>query len=337
RRSSFSEQNDKIKISNGDAHHAMRAIFNILNLSDGPDPSLRRSKSVILAGLATCYIRVYKGNEGTKNDGSYSCLLGSYQQFFFPYECCTTKASKGFSADIAWSELVNRRNGFVDHEGNFAVSAEFTIKTTTNTEVLSDVKFLNPAFVKSDCTLIVNGYSISQLTKGFCPHTLLFSTKWCECRRISPSFGSHLFVPNKLFSSVNAKDVECLLRLADFYQVEIVMQRCVDFLKKCSNTVVPLIKKLLLAQNYRRSDLLNFCISQFETLDDSKNIMASDEYALLNTDVKSRILENVVPLREPTEIHLQCNAGTIVLNFEDMQVARDGLGKIKGWDSKEKE
>uniref|UniRef100_A0A915CZX6 BTB domain-containing protein n=1 Tax=Ditylenchus dipsaci TaxID=166011 RepID=A0A915CZX6_9BILA len=302
-------QNDKIKISNGDAHHAMRAIFNILNLSDGPDPSLRRSKSVILAG-ATCYIRVYKGNEGPKMMDLTLCLLGSYQQFFFPYECCTTKASKGFSADIAWSELVNRRNGFVDHEGNFAVSAEFTIKTTTNTEVLSDVKFLNPAFVKSDCTLIVNGYSIA-VNKGILSaYSVVFDKMFfgefreksedkVDLKGVSAVGFLRLLEaiyssPTNNFSSVDAKDVECLLRLADFYQVEIVMQRCVDFLKKCSNTVVPLVKKLLLAQNYRRSDLLDFCISQFKTLDDSKNIMASDEYALLNTDVKSRILENVV-------------------------------------------
>uniref|UniRef100_A0A915CNR5 Uncharacterized protein n=1 Tax=Ditylenchus dipsaci TaxID=166011 RepID=A0A915CNR5_9BILA len=68
------------------------------------------------------------------------------------------------------------------------------------------------------------------------------------------------------------KQLESLLRLSDCYQVKVILNRCSEYLKKCSNNEVSLQEKLLYAQSYHLSELLEYCIKEFKTFDDVKKL-----------------------------------------------------------------
>uniref|UniRef100_A0A915DHK7 BTB domain-containing protein n=1 Tax=Ditylenchus dipsaci TaxID=166011 RepID=A0A915DHK7_9BILA len=93
-------------------------------------------------------------------------------------------------------------------------------------------------------------------------------------------------------ADVNQNNVESLLRLADFYQVKAVLDRCSQYLKRCAYSEVPLQDKLLYAQNYRLSELLEHSITEYNTVEDVKKLRATGQYALLDKDIKLRIHEN---------------------------------------------
>uniref|UniRef100_A0A915DF49 BTB domain-containing protein n=1 Tax=Ditylenchus dipsaci TaxID=166011 RepID=A0A915DF49_9BILA len=87
--------------------------------------------------------------------------------------------------------------------------------------------------------------------------------------------------------------LECLLRLADRYQVDIVMKRCEMYLKKCPVDEVALEDKVIYAQDYRLTELLDQCIKAFETVDDVKKLRQTSQYSRLTLKNKVLILENV--------------------------------------------
>uniref|UniRef100_A0A915EHL5 BTB domain-containing protein n=1 Tax=Ditylenchus dipsaci TaxID=166011 RepID=A0A915EHL5_9BILA len=88
-------------------------------------------------------------------------------------------------------------------------------------------------------------------------------------------------------------NLECLLRLADCYQVEIVTKRCEMYLKKSSASEVALEDKLLYAQDYRLSELLDQCIKAFKTMDDVKKLRQTSQYSRLTKETLLLIYENV--------------------------------------------
>uniref|UniRef100_A0A915EF70 BTB domain-containing protein n=1 Tax=Ditylenchus dipsaci TaxID=166011 RepID=A0A915EF70_9BILA len=78
------------------------------------------------------------------------------------------------------------------------------------------------------------------------------------------------------------KNVECLLRLADCYQVDIVIKRCEVYLKNCPIDEVALEDKILYAQDYRLPELL-----AFKTVDDVKKLHGPSFQSKLNGSPKS--------------------------------------------------
>uniref|UniRef100_A0A915DK41 BTB domain-containing protein n=1 Tax=Ditylenchus dipsaci TaxID=166011 RepID=A0A915DK41_9BILA len=64
------------------------------------------------------------------------------------------------------------------------------------------------------------------------------------------------------------RNAEIMLRMASFYQVKYVTKQCVDYLKQCPVTEVPMEKKLVLAQNFHLSELMDHCIATSKTLED---------------------------------------------------------------------
>uniref|UniRef100_A0A915DJY3 BTB domain-containing protein n=1 Tax=Ditylenchus dipsaci TaxID=166011 RepID=A0A915DJY3_9BILA len=91
---------------------------------------------------------------------------------------------------------------------------------------------------------------------------------------------------------IDSKNVEGLLRLADRYQVKAVSHRCSQYLKKCALSEVSLGEKMLHAQNYHLSELVEHCIKEeCKTVDDVKKLRATSHYSLLDKDIKLQIHE----------------------------------------------
>uniref|UniRef100_A0A915DF80 BTB domain-containing protein n=1 Tax=Ditylenchus dipsaci TaxID=166011 RepID=A0A915DF80_9BILA len=88
-------------------------------------------------------------------------------------------------------------------------------------------------------------------------------------------------------------NLECLLRLADCYQVDIVMKRCEIYLKKCPVSKVALEGKVLYAQDYRLPELLDQCIKEFKTVDDVKKLRQTSQYSRLTQKTQLLIYENI--------------------------------------------
>uniref|UniRef100_A0A915EB56 BTB domain-containing protein n=1 Tax=Ditylenchus dipsaci TaxID=166011 RepID=A0A915EB56_9BILA len=88
-------------------------------------------------------------------------------------------------------------------------------------------------------------------------------------------------------------NLECLLRLADCYQVEIVTKRCEMYLKKCPHNKVYLEDKIVYAQEYRLTGLLDQCIKEYKTVDDVKKLRRTSQYSRLTLENKVLILENI--------------------------------------------
>uniref|UniRef100_A0A915EHM4 BTB domain-containing protein n=1 Tax=Ditylenchus dipsaci TaxID=166011 RepID=A0A915EHM4_9BILA len=88
-------------------------------------------------------------------------------------------------------------------------------------------------------------------------------------------------------------NVECLLRLADCYQVDIVTKRCEVYLKKCPVSEVALEDKVLYAQDYRLPKLMEQCIKEFKTVDDVKKLRQTSQYSRLTQKTQLLIHENI--------------------------------------------
>uniref|UniRef100_A0A915EKR2 BTB domain-containing protein n=1 Tax=Ditylenchus dipsaci TaxID=166011 RepID=A0A915EKR2_9BILA len=157
------------------------------------------------------------------------CLLGSPSN---PISISGVKTSD----DVTWLHLVS------------VIEVEFSVKPRTNTEISLDLEFLDSSLVNSDCTLLVEGHRFSA-SKG--------EKDQDEVKLegvIAAEFAILLKAMYQPITNKNAllagSTVECLLRLADYFQVQVVTKRCSDFLKTCSITVVDMGEKLQLAQDY---------------------------------------------------------------------------------------
>uniref|UniRef100_A0A915EU87 BTB domain-containing protein n=1 Tax=Ditylenchus dipsaci TaxID=166011 RepID=A0A915EU87_9BILA len=87
-------------------------------------------------------------------------------------------------------------------------------------------------------------------------------------------------------------NMDCLLRLADRYQVDIVTKRCEVYLKKCPVSKIALEDKILYAQDYRLPELLDQCVKAFKTVDDVKKFRLTSQYSRLTMKNQLLIHEN---------------------------------------------
>uniref|UniRef100_A0A914DL58 LITAF domain-containing protein n=1 Tax=Acrobeloides nanus TaxID=290746 RepID=A0A914DL58_9BILA len=92
---------------------------------------------------------------------------------------------------------------------------------------------------------------------------------------------------------VTAETCGFLLKLADFYQVEDVIQKCDKFLK---NSMVPMIEKLCLVNKYKLQETMNACINSNELKkpDFIRDLAKKPEYSELSAELKIVLLENAL-------------------------------------------
>uniref|UniRef100_A0A915D5Z2 BTB domain-containing protein n=1 Tax=Ditylenchus dipsaci TaxID=166011 RepID=A0A915D5Z2_9BILA len=298
----------------------LEATFNIDDLLS----TFSYSKTINYAGAKWC-LAVKKTEEGHKlgayvvhkadsvnisYDTNYTIrLLGSSENIQKEGKSCLAYESPGKAfrhSFLLWSRLVNITNGFVDEKGNFKMEVEFSVTGNTTACGPLNPQFLISGFVESNCTLLVedrrfpvNKELLSAYSNYF--KTLLFGEfrekdqDEIEMKDVSAEEFIHLLkviYPPFDDADVNSNNVGSLLRLADYYQVKAVSDRCSKYLRKCAISEVPLIEKLLYAQNYRLLELLEHCVKEFKTFDDVKNLRSTGKYSLLDKDIKLQIFEH---------------------------------------------
>uniref|UniRef100_A0A915DEW5 BTB domain-containing protein n=1 Tax=Ditylenchus dipsaci TaxID=166011 RepID=A0A915DEW5_9BILA len=148
-------------------------------------------------------------------------------------------------------------------------------------------------YAEPDCTLVVEGQKIPVCKALMMIHSsyfkAMFSREFREKNQDEIPLEGVLAVEfvhlmkvvypsDDPVKDVNGQNVECLLRLADFFQMKIVTQRCAKYLKNYSNMKVKLEEKLLLAGTYSLSDLLDGCIAQYRTMDDLKRFVTCGQF-----------------------------------------------------------
>uniref|UniRef100_A0A915D0B9 BTB domain-containing protein n=1 Tax=Ditylenchus dipsaci TaxID=166011 RepID=A0A915D0B9_9BILA len=210
----------------------------------------------------------------------------------------------GWDPYVAWSELTDGSNALVDQNGNFVIEAEFFLQIKSAPSIGINLEFLTTDSVQPDFTFVVQGNRIPVIKALLSACSVPFRDIFCKSsqdeielndliaaefvhllRAIYPSAD-----PDK---DVNGNNVECLLRLANFFQVKIVTKRCIIYLMKGPIKQVPREMKLLLAQNYNQPILMDYCIGQYKSMKGLEKFIASSQYRLLNSDIKLRVQENV--------------------------------------------
>uniref|UniRef100_A0A915EG90 BTB domain-containing protein n=1 Tax=Ditylenchus dipsaci TaxID=166011 RepID=A0A915EG90_9BILA len=247
-------------------------------------------------------------------DVTYSVhLLGSPQKVFFSSTQCfaSENSSWGRNCFIAWSELTNYANGFVTEKGDFSMEVAFTVKGKTDSQLKLDTQFLTSGFVEHDCTLLVEGHrfpvnrGLLSALSGYFKKLLCGNFKEASQDEIElNTVCAAEFLPllQVLYQAIGCKavganvirnNVECLLRLADYYQLQVVTDRCASYLKTCPVTAVSLADKLVYAEKYSLCELMDRCVKQFKKLDDVKKLRSTDQYFSLSQDTKFKIYENI--------------------------------------------
>uniref|UniRef100_A0A915EHK6 BTB domain-containing protein n=1 Tax=Ditylenchus dipsaci TaxID=166011 RepID=A0A915EHK6_9BILA len=139
---------------------------------------------------------------------------------------------------------------------------------------------------------------LSSLSSYF--KTFFFGKNQEEVRLKDECAAEFLHLLKAIYLSVDLKagsedvirnNVECLLRLARCYQVEIVTKRCEMYLEKCPISEVTLEDKVLYAQDYRLLELLEQCVKKFKTVDDVKKLRQSSQYSRLTKENQILIFE----------------------------------------------
>uniref|UniRef100_A0A915CZR8 BTB domain-containing protein n=1 Tax=Ditylenchus dipsaci TaxID=166011 RepID=A0A915CZR8_9BILA len=178
-----------------------------------------------------------------------------------------------------------------------------------HTNVALDVEFLNSSLVNSDCTLLVEGQRFT-ISKGLLVtysnyfKTLFlgpFTEKVQDEVKLEGVIAAEFAVLLKAIyipvSNKNAlfvgKNCECLLRLADYFQVRLITKRCSNYLKSCPTSKIAMGEKLQLAQDYNLMDVMDLCVGQCKTMADLTAIFQSSVYSLLDSETKLRVYENV--------------------------------------------
>uniref|UniRef100_A0A914D151 BTB domain-containing protein n=1 Tax=Acrobeloides nanus TaxID=290746 RepID=A0A914D151_9BILA len=91
-----------------------------------------------------------------------------------------------------------------------------------------------------------------------------------------------------------AKTCGPLLKLADFYQIRTVVQKCDKFLKNSSD--VSMIEKLCLVDNYKLPETKNVCLNSVELKKPSfaRDLTKKPEYGKISDKLKVSLLENAL-------------------------------------------
>ncbi|KAI1719894.1 BTB/POZ domain-containing protein [Ditylenchus destructor] len=86
---------------------------------------------------------------------------------------------------------------------------------------------------------------------------------------------------------VKEENIDSLLKLCYQFEIDDILQRCERFLLDCRT--VSIGKKLLVAQEYRLSALMDKCASQFKSISDYKALKAENGYESLSADTKAML------------------------------------------------
>jgi hypothetical protein len=93
---------------------------------------------------------------------------------------------------------------------------------------------------------------------------------------------------------ISAENVEFLLELGDKFQVQYVMDECERFLIHTKE--IPIITKLVWADQYELAQLQDICVRTFKTPIDIKNLKTTEEYKNLSDATKAALLEKMFKL-----------------------------------------
>uniref|UniRef100_A0A914CI35 BTB domain-containing protein n=1 Tax=Acrobeloides nanus TaxID=290746 RepID=A0A914CI35_9BILA len=91
---------------------------------------------------------------------------------------------------------------------------------------------------------------------------------------------------------VTADTYGFLVELADFYQVEDVVQKCDKFL--ANDSMIPMIEKLCLVDKYKLTETKNACLNSIELKkpDFVRDLTKKPEYKEISAELKVALLEN---------------------------------------------
>lgn len=88
------------------------------------------------------------------------------------------------------------------------------------------------------------------------------------------------------------KTYEFLLKLADFYQIEHVVQKCDKFISKEDN--IPIEKKLFMLDKYELPETKKSCLNSGKHILSIRNFIQTPEYGKISDELKIVLLESVV-------------------------------------------
>jgi len=102
----------------------------------------------------------------------------------------------------------------------------------------------------------------------------------------------HVIYPSH--KGITAENVEFLLELSDKFEVQYVMDECERFLMRSDE--IPVITKLVWADQYQLARLQDVSIRTFKTATDIKNLKTTEEYKNLSDTTKAALLEKIFKL-----------------------------------------
>lgn len=86
-------------------------------------------------------------------------------------------------------------------------------------------------------------------------------------------------------------NVEAILKLADYFQMPRIKERCEDYLKSAER--ISLLRRLLLSDRYCLEELKLVCINEIKTVEDGKRLRKGPGYASLSAEYVQLIYERI--------------------------------------------
>uniref|UniRef100_A0A915DME3 BTB domain-containing protein n=1 Tax=Ditylenchus dipsaci TaxID=166011 RepID=A0A915DME3_9BILA len=203
---------------------------------------------------------------------------------------------KGWESILTLEELDAQRN-FV-----FGIEVDLTIHRRSHIQQPIDLleKFGKSSLFHYDHTFIIEEISIYVNKKVLAEYSDAFRTQFYSKNFVEKNLSESLLDDVRVteFSQLlwviynpHMKDlitdanVECILKLADRYLMKSIVQRCEDFLRDSPpNCYFPVSKKMILAQSYRLTRLMEVLVVGLKTEEGILKIMKEPDYASLSTD-----------------------------------------------------
>lgn len=210
----------------------------------------------------------------------------------------------GFPSFIEWNDILSIEKGYIKND-RVIVEAHITVQKTRGVRLSPSFDFYQSHHC-SDGVVVIDGVRLHVSKPYLALYSPVFSALFYgEFRErdmeevpledvIIEEFNELLQVIYPSHKKVTAENVEFLLELGDKFEVQYVIDECERFLTGTEE--IPIITKLVWADQYQLSRLQDVCIRTFKTTTEIKNLKTLDEYKNLSDTTKSALLEKMFKL-----------------------------------------
>lgn len=216
-----------------------------------------------------------------------------------------TSNNWGFPSFMEWSEVINENKGYIRSD-RVIVEAIISVQKTRGVRLSPSFDFYKPHPHCSDGVLVIDGVRLNVSKAYLSLYSPVFAALFFgEFRERSLSFVpiedvildefvEMLGVIYPSHKPVTADNVEYLLELGDKFEVQYVMEECERYLRSAED--LPLITKLVWADQYNLSRLQDVCIRALKSATEIKALRNTEEFKSLSDTTRAALLEKIFKL-----------------------------------------